>query len=117
MQELVCGYHKRTDRPRCALKIDVMKAYDTVNWSFLWSVLKSLNYPSKFVEWIKACVTSAWVSVSVNGSLEGATIDKSMHLIRKTLKEFGNLSGLYPNLSKSTSFFADVEDEEAWRLK
>ncbi|GAA0142933.1 hypothetical protein LIER_03726 [Lithospermum erythrorhizon] len=70
VQELVCGYHKKTGRPRCALKVDIMKAYDTMCWSFLWSVMKALNYPIRFIELVKACVTTAWFSVSVNDSLQ-----------------------------------------------
>ncbi|GAA0186643.1 hypothetical protein LIER_33931 [Lithospermum erythrorhizon] len=40
MQEMVCGYHKRSGRPRCPLKIDIMKAYDKVKWSFLWTIMR-----------------------------------------------------------------------------
>ncbi|GAA0162036.1 hypothetical protein LIER_18223 [Lithospermum erythrorhizon] len=150
-KELVCGYHKRIGRPRCALKIDIMKAYDTVSWRFLWSVMTALKYPSRFIELIRACVSTAWFSVSVNSSLQGhfkrsrglrqgdplypylfiivmdcftellqgqknAATEGSMRLIRNVLKEFGELSGLHPNLSKSTSYFAGVEDGVASRL-
>ncbi|GAA0168981.1 hypothetical protein LIER_40685 [Lithospermum erythrorhizon] len=71
MQELVCGYHKSSGKPRCALKVDIMKAYDTVRWEFLWDVMDVLGYPLVFVNWIKACVSSAWFSISINGSLQG----------------------------------------------
>ncbi|GAA0165616.1 hypothetical protein LIER_20971 [Lithospermum erythrorhizon] len=36
----------------------------------------------------------------------------SMRLIRNVLKRFGNVSGLHPNLSKSTSYSAGVPDQE-----
>ncbi|GAA0154883.1 hypothetical protein LIER_12734 [Lithospermum erythrorhizon] len=71
MQELVCGYHKRVGKPRCAMKIDIMKAYDTVCWSFLWKVMEEIGYPAVFIGWVKECVNTAWFSVSVNGSLQG----------------------------------------------
>ena len=34
--ELVNGYHKPTSSPRCAIKFDIAKAFDTVKWSSLF---------------------------------------------------------------------------------
>ncbi|GJT83821.1 RNA-directed DNA polymerase, eukaryota, reverse transcriptase zinc-binding domain protein [Tanacetum coccineum] len=34
-QELLKGYNSKSGPPRCALKIDIAKAYDTVDWNFL----------------------------------------------------------------------------------
>ena len=34
-QELVRSYHKKKGKPRYTLKIDLMKAYDFVNWEFI----------------------------------------------------------------------------------
>ncbi|CAM8993520.1 unnamed protein product [Rhodiola kirilowii] len=53
------------------LKIDITKAYDMVDWSFLKKILELFGFPSKFVHWIMACVTSAHFFVLINGSLEG----------------------------------------------
>ncbi|GAA0184441.1 hypothetical protein LIER_31729 [Lithospermum erythrorhizon] len=71
MQEMVCGYHKKTGKPRCALKVDITKAYDTIHWDFLWKVMEALSYPTSFINWIKVCVSTAWFSVVMNGSLHG----------------------------------------------
>ncbi|GAA0164487.1 hypothetical protein LIER_20108 [Lithospermum erythrorhizon] len=71
MQELVCGYDRKSGAPRCAIKVDIMKAYDTLQWDFLWVVLKVLEYPVVFVNWLKACVQFAWFSVSINRNLNG----------------------------------------------
>ncbi|GAA0157534.1 hypothetical protein LIER_14784 [Lithospermum erythrorhizon] len=46
--ELVCDYHKNSGRPRCAIKVDLMKAYDIVNWEFLWKVLEAMDFPAVF---------------------------------------------------------------------
>lgn len=35
MQEKVRNYHRDGGVPRGAVKIDIMKAYDTVRWEFL----------------------------------------------------------------------------------
>ncbi|KAA0062888.1 non-LTR retroelement reverse transcriptase-like protein [Cucumis melo var. makuwa] len=37
-QELVEGYHLNSGKPRCTLKVDLQKAYDSVNWDFLKGV-------------------------------------------------------------------------------
>ncbi|GAA0172255.1 hypothetical protein LIER_26110 [Lithospermum erythrorhizon] len=59
----MCGYQKIYGKPRCAIKVDIMKAYDTQNWDFLWLILEVFGYPITFISWIKACVT--------NGNLNG----------------------------------------------
>ena len=38
------------------LKIDMSKAYDRVNWSFLKVVLTVINFDSKWIKWIMECV-------------------------------------------------------------
>jgi hypothetical protein len=70
-QEIVRNYHKDKGKPRCTLKIDLMKAYDSVNWEFLIYCLHCFGFPKKFVSWIKECVTSSRFSVCLNGSLVG----------------------------------------------
>ncbi|KAG7578526.1 Reverse transcriptase domain [Arabidopsis thaliana x Arabidopsis arenosa] len=69
--ELVKDYHKEDISPRCAMKIDISKAFDSVQWSFLLNTLQALNFPEKFIHWIRLCVTTATFSVQVNGELAG----------------------------------------------
>lgn len=69
--ELVNGYHKSVGKGKCAIKFDISKAFDTVKWSFIISVLKAMGLPSQFTNWIRLCISTAAFSVSVNGSLEG----------------------------------------------
>lgn len=71
MQEILKNYHMGSGRPRCAIKMDLMKAYDSVDWCFLLDVTTVMGYPSKFIFWAKCCVTSPMYSVVINGALEG----------------------------------------------
>ena len=70
-QELVRGYGKTTLSPRCAIKIDLQKAFDSLSWKFIFDVLIALKFPRIFVEWIRKCITTPWYSISINGGLEG----------------------------------------------
>ncbi|GJT83580.1 RNA-directed DNA polymerase, eukaryota, reverse transcriptase zinc-binding domain protein [Tanacetum coccineum] len=42
--ELLKGYNMKNGPKRCALKIDLQKAYDTMSWSFLKTVLKRFGF-------------------------------------------------------------------------
>lgn len=48
--ELVKGYGRKGVSPRCMLKVDMQKAYDSVEWVFLEQVLEGLNFPTIFVK-------------------------------------------------------------------
>lgn len=71
VQALCKDYHLHRGPPRCALKVDLRKAFDSLNWSFIFAILRSMNFPVKFVHWIRICITSAMFSIKINGSLEG----------------------------------------------
>ncbi|XP_021991415.1 uncharacterized protein LOC110888183 [Helianthus annuus] len=75
-QELMHNYHVDRGPPRCALKIDIQKAYDTVSWSFLEAILVRFGFHRKMVAWIMACVTTVSYLVSVNGELHGYFLGK-----------------------------------------
>ena len=69
--EIVKDYHKEDISPRCAMKIDLAKAFDSVHWPFLLNTLRALNMPDEFIHWIQLCVCTASFSVQVNGELAG----------------------------------------------
>ncbi|XP_062167062.1 uncharacterized protein LOC133873362 [Alnus glutinosa] len=70
-EELVSDYHKSQGKPRCTLKVDLMKAYDSVDSNFVLHCLISFGAPLKFVGWIRECITSPRFSISINGTLVG----------------------------------------------
>ncbi|GJR84402.1 RNA-directed DNA polymerase, eukaryota, reverse transcriptase zinc-binding domain protein [Tanacetum coccineum] len=45
-RELFKGYNRKMDPKRVALKVDIQKGYDTVNWKFLEDILKGFCYPT-----------------------------------------------------------------------
>ncbi|KAK4388157.1 hypothetical protein Sango_2422300 [Sesamum angolense] len=66
-QELFSGYNQCRLPPRCALKVDLRKVYDTVEWDFLLATLQLFGFPPTFNRWIEECVTSPHFSLYLNG--------------------------------------------------
>ncbi|GJZ64151.1 retrotransposon protein, putative, ty1-copia subclass [Tanacetum coccineum] len=54
-QELIHNYHRNRGPPRCAFKVDIQKAYDTVDWKFLENILKYFRFHNMMIKWIMAC--------------------------------------------------------------
>ncbi|GAU51064.1 hypothetical protein TSUD_300060 [Trifolium subterraneum] len=59
---------KRLKRETVFLKVDFEKAYDSVDWNFLDLVMCKMNFPLKWREWIRECISSATISVLINES-------------------------------------------------
>ncbi|GJX35260.1 ARID DNA-binding domain-containing protein [Tanacetum coccineum] len=70
-QELLKGYNRKNEPERCALKIDLQKAYDTMSWSFLKKVLKRFGFHEVMVNWIMTCVSTSAFSICLNGQTHG----------------------------------------------
>ncbi|XP_021979735.1 uncharacterized protein LOC110875849 [Helianthus annuus] len=46
-QELMHNYHRNVGPPRCAFKVDIQKAYNTVDWRFLKNILLGFGFNVK----------------------------------------------------------------------
>ncbi|XP_074316598.1 uncharacterized protein LOC141652882 [Silene latifolia] len=70
-QDLVKLYGRKSVSSRCLFKIDLQKAYDSVEWSFLFQMMQELNIPTGFIALIKECVTTATYTLNLNGDSFG----------------------------------------------
>ena len=50
-----------------ALKIDLEKAFDKLEWGFIKHILEFYNFPSNWIELIMSWITTSSPSVLVNG--------------------------------------------------
>ena len=57
--------------PSFVIKLDMVKAYDKVNWNFLFKVLLKFGLSPKWCKWVKACISGVVFSVMINGVPSG----------------------------------------------
>uniref|UniRef100_A0A803PLN3 Reverse transcriptase domain-containing protein n=1 Tax=Cannabis sativa TaxID=3483 RepID=A0A803PLN3_CANSA len=71
-ESLHCTKTKRFGNgKKMALKLDMSKAYDRVEWNFLVTMMRGLGYEEKWIEKIMRCVESVSFSVLINGEKIG----------------------------------------------
>ena len=51
------------------IKIDLEKAYDRLEWSFIREVLHATNFPQDLIQIIMSCVLSTSTSILFNGGI------------------------------------------------
>lgn len=54
-----------------AVKTDMSKAFDRVEWAFLETLLERMGFARTWVAWIMSCVSTVSYSVLINGSSHG----------------------------------------------
>ena len=62
----------RKKKGRCgkmALKLDMSKAYDRVEWVYLQQIMKRLRFHDDWISIVMRCVTSVTYVVRINGQL------------------------------------------------
>ncbi|CAN1246044.1 LINE-1 retrotransposable element ORF2 protein [Linum grandiflorum] len=50
-----------------AVKLDMEKAYDRIEWEYLFSIMRKLGFSSHWIVWIRECIVTTSYSVLVNG--------------------------------------------------
>lgn len=65
--EIVDGW-KKLKKKGMLFKLDFEKACDSINWKFLFSMLSNFGFGTRWISWMKECITTARISIPVNGS-------------------------------------------------
>lgn len=64
---------------RVVASLDIEKAFDTVEWPFLWEVLRRMGFPLLFIKWMKVLYRNPTSAIKLGGGLSW-----SFHLSRGT---------------------------------
>lgn len=70
-QEIVHNYHTSALSPRCTIKIDTTKAFDSVSWELIQHVLQAFSIPAAMSSLIMTCISTPYFSVMLNGRPKG----------------------------------------------
>ncbi|XP_071688454.1 uncharacterized protein [Rutidosis leptorrhynchoides] len=112
--------YMKSQKRRCLMfKANFKKAFDRINWEFLFTVLDCMGFGKKWILWIKACLSSASISILVNGSptnefslkrgvRQGDPISPYLFIIA--------VEGLKVNLSKSCLYGVGIQKSHVEEL-
>ncbi|XP_074291409.1 uncharacterized protein LOC141618202 [Silene latifolia] len=132
-QSLIKGYARKVISPRCLIKVDIRKAFDSIQWEFLSQMLDCLSFPPTFSKWIMGCITNTWYSFKLNGEcllsskMQQAYLNHiifaddlmifvrgdvpSVVAVKETLADFALLSGLHANVDNTNIYLGGVSLE------
>ena len=53
--------------PSALFKVDIAKAFDSVNWSFLLAILRHMGFPRRWINWISLLLSTTSTKIILNG--------------------------------------------------
>ncbi|XP_075087887.1 uncharacterized protein LOC107829334 [Nicotiana tabacum] len=65
--ELIKSYGRKHISLRCMIKVDLQKAYDSLEWIYLEQVMEGLRFLEKFIKWVMNCIKTVNYSIILNG--------------------------------------------------
>ncbi|XP_065635520.1 uncharacterized protein LOC136070080 [Quercus suber] len=68
---LACEHHNSKKTSYMALKLDMSKAYDRMEWSFLEVIIRQMGFNEQWIGLVMVCVRTATYSILVNGEPKG----------------------------------------------
>ncbi|XP_062086891.1 protein trichome birefringence-like 42 [Humulus lupulus] len=128
LQDLIKGYKRKHSSSRCLMKIDLSKAYDSVDWDFLENLLKALRFPGRFIRWVMICMRGSSYYLMMNGRLQdsfqgGKGLHQGdpispllfvivMEYLTRSLFQAAKDKGMVINKNKSRIYFGGVSDPD-----
>lgn len=107
VQEILHGFKSRkTKSGLMAIKLDLQKAYDRVNWRFIKNVLLHLGFNEKYTNRVMACVSSILFEVLVNGGKFENLFIFGQEVLSRLIKHelnLKNIKGIKSSISSPTN--------------
>ena len=67
--------HKKEGRDGfMAVKLDMSKAYDRVEWKFIEEVMRRMGFHERWIGWIMRCITTVSYSIIINEEAHGSIV-------------------------------------------
>ncbi|KAK4382463.1 hypothetical protein Sango_2869000, partial [Sesamum angolense] len=53
-------------------KLDMLKAYDRVQWQILYDVMRKMGFNEKWIQLVRNCIKQCWFNILLNGDKAGS---------------------------------------------
>ncbi|GKC46175.1 putative RNA-directed DNA polymerase, eukaryota, reverse transcriptase zinc-binding domain protein [Tanacetum coccineum] len=64
----IVSWAKKRKKKLLIFKVDFEKAFDSLSWSFLDSIMDQMGFGAKWKTWIQVCLNLAYASILINES-------------------------------------------------
>ncbi|GAU48947.1 hypothetical protein TSUD_285360 [Trifolium subterraneum] len=123
--EAINVLHRKCASGNIVLKVDIAKAFDTLNWNFLLKTLKCFGFSSRFCNWIHFILLSARISISINGKQHGyfscsrglrQASNSNVQALTDLFLRYAEISGSLPFTYFIKHKFNEISEQSSWKL-